>query len=147
MIAFETEPAARPRPARAPAGLPHAALGRLCSCFEQSINMKVDLLRNQYRALDQGDLAAFVAARFEDDARALRESRARLRAMSGHEGVGPEARLRDLLQWAGTSSIHPVLYQQELRAVIELFDERPPPTSGLAELGSRIRASIRNPSS
>jgi len=103
----------------------HGALDRLAARLESSIENKIELIREKYLSAGSGGVRDYVRARFEDDARALRESRVRLAQLT--QARFPEAadRARRMVLWASESSIHPVLYQQPLLTLERALRTRP----------------------
>ena len=82
-------------------------------------------------------LGGYVKTRIEDDARFLRESKVRLeRAVTTPDG--PEGRALAVIAGAGSSTVHPALFQTEMKAVFEVLGRRPsitPPIGGLVTAG------------
>lgn len=83
------------------------------------------LLRNKYKPLGPGQISTYVRYRFTDDARFLRESRARLAQLSPETCGMVERRALDVIRWTAGSTIHPTRYQTELAQLNETLKRQP----------------------
>ena len=108
--------------------------------LEAALEAKTEILRTKYRSVGCGMLGRYVKARIEDDACFLRESKVRL-ARAAATGSAEERALA-VIRWAGTSTVHPVIYQAEVKALSEAMGRRPAITAPIWEWVTAIRKTI-----
>lgn len=102
----------------------HSAIDALVTCLDEAIEDKNQLLRDKYKAVGAGQLSTYVRYRFTDDARFLRESRARLAQLRRETCGTVERRALDVIRWTAGSTIHPARYQTELAELNEPLKRR-----------------------
>lgn len=105
-----------------------------------TLEAKIAILRTKYRSLGFGLLGRYVKARIEDDARFLRESKVRLVMAAATDSA--EERALAVIVWAGCSTVHPALYQTEVKLVSEAMRRRPAITVPIWEWVTAIRQAI-----
>ena len=107
--------------------------------LEAALEEKIAILRTKYRSLGRGVLGRYVKARIEDDARFLRESNVRLAMVAA---TNAEEQALAVIAWAGCSTVHPALYQTEVKVVSEAMRRRPAITAPIWEWATAIRHTI-----
>jgi len=100
-----------------------ASVDTLVRRLKAALEAKIARLRSKYRSLGCGVLGGYVKSRIEDDARILRESKVRLALAAATDGT--EGRALAVIAWAGCSTVHPALYQTEVKVVSEAMRRRP----------------------
>ncbi|MGH8478595.1 MAG: hypothetical protein ACREXK_03200 [Gammaproteobacteria bacterium] len=118
-----------------------ASVDALVVRLKAALEAKTAILRTKYRSLGCEVLGRYVKARIEDDARFLRESKVRLeRAVTTPNG--PEGRALAVVAWAVSSTVHPALFQAEMKALFEVLGRRPsitaPIRGGVTAVGDAI---------
>jgi hypothetical protein len=108
--------------------------------LEAALEEKIAILRTKYRSLGRGVLGRYVKARIEDDARFLRESNVRLAMVAATDNA--EEKALAVIAWAGCSTVHPALYQTEVKVVSEAMRRRPAITAPIWEWATAIRHTI-----
>lgn len=103
----------------------HSVIDVLVTCLEKAIDGKIQMLRDKYKTLGAGQLSTYVRCRFTDEARFLRESRARLALLTPDACGTVEQRALNMVRWTAGSTIHPLRYQAELAQLNETLKRRP----------------------
>ena len=108
------------------------SLNSLYTCLNCQIDKKLQLLRLKYKKLGTGQLSLYTRQRFVDEARFLREAKERLRKLTQADNVHSiEQRAGDVIRWAANSTIHPALYQAEIKQLSATIGQRPSLTERL----------------
>ena len=115
------------------------SLGELEMVIQSSIDQKTTILRKKYQELGNGQIAKYIKSRMVDDARHLRETEARVRQIIKKE-MNTELKVRDLLLILAKSTVHPVKYQDELKALNAVLELKPKVTDRIEE-GCKVFAS------
>lgn len=101
------------------------AIDALSAVLNKGIIEKTDILRGKFRALDKDGAGAYVRARLLDDALYLDEVLIRLQRLKRKKDQSVEQRALGVIQWTAVSTVHPALYQTELRQLQSVLEKRP----------------------
>ena len=110
------------------------AIKVLEACLNAALGEKEEILRRKYKSLGKGMLSEYVKFRFVDEARFLRESRARLQQVSLMASDNPERCAMAMIGWAGSSTVHAVKYQAEMMYLSQVLADRPDLSQRAAKL-------------
>lgn len=102
-----------------------SALSNLISKAEQALKEKADLLKGRQPAKAGAVTVAYLRWRIDDELCFLREAWRRLKAIRDNKESAIEVLAAKVMSWLSTSTLHPVVYQTELRALSDVFKERP----------------------
>jgi hypothetical protein len=101
------------------------ALDRLIERLMAQLQSKADLVKARQVA-DDGDVVRhYVNARLHDELDHLREAYCRLSAIQNDEKASIEIKAVRVIAWVSRSTLHPVVYQTQMRAVGDVFKRRP----------------------
>lgn len=103
----------------------HRDIDALLTRLDESLENKIQLLRNKYEAIGRGHLSDYVRYRFTDEERFLRESKARLALLRPEICGSVEQRALDVIRWTAGSTVHPARYQEVLKKLNGTLMRRP----------------------
>lgn len=91
------------------------------------------------RAWSASNAAAdYLAWRRDEDIRFLREAALRLDSMANDRELNIDKASEQILVWITTSTLHPAVYQSQLKQLLSVFDRRPGIGENVKEQGKRF---------
>ena len=116
------------------------SLGNLHKTLDVGVRQKITQVKGRSSEA-KGSAADYLAWRRDDDCRYLRECCLRLSAIFADKSVDVEPTAERLMVWMSSCTLHPALYQKELKAWMEVWSKRPGLADGVGEVidtGTRL---------
>lgn len=108
-------------------------LDRLFGRINDNLNKKIDQLRTKYRQCGSGIASDFLKRRFADEGRYLHEMKSEIVEIRNNNSQSMEDKSIDTIRFLAHSTIHPIIYQDELIQISDVLKDKP----SLTQSGSR----------
>lgn len=90
--------------------------------IQKNLDWRLESLRDDYRKLDDSEIQRYLKLRITQKARGFQELKIRLKSITKPD---IEDTIRELLTLVSRSPIHPMVYQNHLKAIAELLKQKP----------------------
>lgn len=93
--------------------------------IESSLKFKIDRLKIKFRQFESGALSDFIKQRLVDEGRYLHEMKAKLTSITQNSKLSVEEKAIEIIHFVAYSTIHPIIFQKELKQISEILKEKP----------------------
>jgi hypothetical protein len=94
--------------------------------------------------LKASSISEYLLWRTEDELFCLREAWCRLKDIENEAKSNLEVAVARLLEWLTEAPVHPITYQDKLKSLAEIFQQRPTPGDRMMEQVTTATKAVRN---